>query len=165
MTQFPSGLRFAEPGDERRLYDLFVMAHSENGMGDVDPETVRAVIVKGCAHEDVAIALADGPERIEAAIGLHPVKRWYSTDAVSNWYSEDLLIYVHPLHRRSRHARALLQFAQFWAEKSEMPVVLGLMPKDDFEGKEAFFERFARRVGGIYMIGGEKMWPESRKAA
>jgi GNAT superfamily N-acetyltransferase len=159
MTEFPKGLRIARPGDEDRLFALFMIAHAENGYGDVDHDHVKTVIAKACVGDNCIIALAEGPERIEAAIGLHPARRWYSTTNPKNYYSEDLLIYVHPLHRRSRHAVKLLQFAQWWEQETKIPVVLGLMPKDDFEDKERLFERFGRRVGSLFMIGGAAEWP------
>lgn len=159
MADFPSGLRMAQPGDEDRLYSLFVIAHAENGFGDVDPIVVKAAIHRGCRGDSVVIALVDGPERIEAAIGLHPEKRWYSTDAPENWYNTDLLIYVHPLHRRSRHAMKLFQFAKWWEAETHVPVVLGLMPREGFEEKEHMFERQGRRIGALYLIGGDDSWP------
>ena len=150
----------AAAGDEARLYDLFVMAHAENGWGNIDEPVVRAAIARGCKPDGVVIALVDGPERIEAAIGLHPVRPWYCSDDAANWYNSDLLIYVHPLCRRSRHAVKLFQFAQWWESKSGMPTLLGLMPKDDLEDKEKLFARYGRQVGGFYLIDSGGRWPE-----
>jgi GNAT superfamily N-acetyltransferase len=149
----------ARHGDEERLFALFLIAHSENGFGDVDLDRVRAKIAKGCVGDGAVIALADGPERIEAVIGLEPVRFWYSSDAATNFYSTDLLLYVHPLHRRTRHAAHLFQFAQWWEQQTGLPVVLGLMPKQDFDGKDRLFSRFGRRVSASYMIGGTNVWP------
>lgn len=159
MVDFPKDIRMASPGDEARVYDLFVMAHAENGYGDIDEAHVKAVIDRACHHDNAIVAIVDGPERIEAAIGLHPEKRWYSTNDAKNWYNTDLLIYVHPLHRQSRHAVKLFRFAQWWSGETGMPTVLGLMPKDDFVEKERLFERYGRKVGSLYMIGGEVEWP------
>lgn len=159
MTEFPEGIRPGRAGDEDRLLSLFLMAHAENGYGDVDQDEVKTMIARACRGDNAIVGLVDGPERIEAAIGLHPCKRWYSSNAAANWYNEDLLLYVHPLHRKSRHAVKLFRFAQWWEEKTGLPVFLGLMPKDDFEDKERLFERFGRRVGSFYMIGGDGKWP------
>ncbi len=131
------------------------MAHAEHGFGDMDPVVVQQAIAKGCNREGVAIALIDGPERVEAVIGLHSFKPWWSTDAAANWYWQELLIYVHPLHRRTRHALKLLQFAHWWGEKIKMPVVLNLMPKEGFARKEKLFERSGKKIGGSYLIGNE----------
>jgi hypothetical protein len=157
--KFPDGLRMARRGDEDRLFALFAVAHAENGYGEMDAAKVREVIARGCVGDRVVIALAEGPERIEAAIGLHPQRQWYASDELSNYYNTDLLIYVHPLHRRSRHATRLFRFAQWWERESKMPVILGLMPKDDLTGKEKLFQRFGRKIGASFMIGGDATWP------
>lgn len=160
MIEFPQGLRMAVAGDEGRLFTLFCMAHAENGYGDLDPVPVKAAIERGCRGDGCVIAVVDGPERIEAAVGLHPEKRWYSTNAPENYYHSDLLVYVHPLHRKSRHAMKLLRFAQWWEQETGLPVMLGLMPKDDFKSKERLFEGFGRRVASVFLIGGAKTWPK-----
>lgn len=154
MTAFPSGLRLAQPGDERRLFDLFVMAHAENGLGDLHVETVQNVIASACKRDGVTVALIDGPERVEAAIGLQPRKiAWYNSDAAGNWHWTDLLFYVHPLHRRSRHAVKLFQFAKWWEQEIKMPVVLELMPRQQLAEKEHLFARFGRRIGSAFLMG------------
>lgn len=154
MTDFPQGLRMARHGDEARLFALFIMAHAENGFGVMDDIVVQAAIERGCRGESIVIALIDGPERIEAVIGLHPVRPWYASEAPENYYSSELLFYVHPLHRRSRHAAKLFQFAEWWEQATKLPVVLNLLPKDKLEPKEKLFSRHAKRVGAIYQVSG-----------
>ena len=160
MIAFPKGLRMAGKGDEDRLFAIFAIAHAENGYGDMDPAVVRKTIAQCCAGNGGVIAMADGPDRIEAVIGLVPERRWYSTDKPKNYYSVELLLYVHPLHRRTRHAARLFQFAQWWEQQTKMPVVLSLMPREGFPGKDKLFSRFGRRVAASYMIGGIDAWPE-----
>lgn len=165
MTAFPEGMRLASPGDERRIFDLFVMAHAENGWGDLDVKIVEDQIAKACAREGVVIALIDGPERMEAAIGMHPCKAaWYNSDAAANWHWADLLIYVHPLHRRSRHAAKLFQFALWWEQEIKMPVILGLLPRGQFEEKEKLFKRYGTRVGSAFLMSRFKSVVEADKA-
>jgi GNAT superfamily N-acetyltransferase len=158
MIAFPSGMRMATIGDEERIFALFAVAHADNGYGDMDPVEVRARIARGCRGESIVIAIIDGPERIEAVIALYPERRWYSTDALANWYNTDLLIYVHPGHRRSRHAAKLFQFAKWWANESGMPTVLGVVPKDDLAGKERLFARHGKKIGGWYSVGAKDLW-------
>lgn len=154
MTDFPKGMRLATAGDEKRLFDMFVVAHAENGYGDMDVKIVQDMIVKGCRNDGAVFGLIDGPERIEAVLGLWPRKAaWYNSDAAGNWYWTDLLLYVHPLHRRTRHAVKLFQFAK-WAERAlDAPVVLEVAPRDRLEDKERLFSRFGKRLGGAYLIG------------
>lgn len=154
MTDFPKGVRLAQKGDERRLYDLLVMAHAENGFGTMDERVVHETIQAATERKGYVIALVDGPERIEAAVGLRPAKLWYcSAHVPSNWYWTDLLFYVHPLHRRTRHAVKLFRFAQWWEQEIKQPVVLELMPRDEFAGKDKLFSRFGQKIGSSFVMG------------
>ena len=153
MTNFPKGVRMAERGDERRLYDIFMFAHGENGFGSVDETTVREAIRKCCEREGLALALIDGPERVEAVLGLRLTTLWYAKqDDPANWYWIDMLFYVHPLHRRTRHAAKLFQFAKWWEEQIKQPVILELMPRGDLERKEKLFGHFGHRIGASFAM-------------
>ena len=165
MTAFPSGMRLAAVGDEKRIFDFFVIAHAENGWGDLDTKVVWDVINRACKTDGITIAIIDGPERIEALIGLHPVKAaWYNSDAYPNWHWADLLIYVHPLHRRTRHALKLLQFAKWWEAHVDMPVILGLLPHERFAEKEKLFSRYGKRIGSAFLVSRYDTVLEAEKA-
>lgn len=160
MIEFPKDVLIAQPKDEKRIYDLCCIAHAENGFGVMDEATVQASIMKATERRGYIMAFIDGPERVEAVLGLHPQLPWYCKDEPANWYWSDLLFFVHPLHRRSRHALKLFQFARWWQQEMGAPVMLGLMPKDDLEEKEQLFSRLAdRRIGSLYLIGGADQWP------
>ena len=155
MTDFPKGMRLAAPGDEKRILDIFITAHAENGWGDLDLGIVQATILKATGREGVVMALIDGAERIEAVMALHSRKAdWYnSDDNPKNYCWHDLLIYVHPLHRRSRHSLKLFRFAQWWEQQIKMPVVLGLLPRGEYTKKKRLFAYFGREIGSAYLIG------------
>ncbi|HEX3587806.1 MAG TPA: hypothetical protein VH024_17535 [Candidatus Angelobacter sp.] len=162
MTEFPKGVRLAQAGDEKRLFDLCFIAHEENGWGSMDPETVNATIRKATQREGCVIAIIDGPERVEAAIGLQPTVPWFcKSDIATNWYWCELFWYVHPLHRRSRHAVKLFRFTQWWEEQIHAPVLISLMPREDLEKKEKLCARFGTHIGSTFLIGnGKKTYAE-----
>jgi hypothetical protein len=147
----PAGLRLAQPTDADRLFDLCMAAYWEGGFGGRDDTVVRAVIARALNRESGVFGIIDGPDRIEAMLGLEPAKMWYGSDA--DWYWHDLTFFVHPLHRRSRHAITLFKFACWWERHIRMPVVLGVFPTTELELKEAMFERYGKRVGSMYLIG------------
>lgn len=153
MTEWPEGVRVAVIGDEARVFDLCAIAHSENGFGRLDELVVREFIRQSTHQERSIIALIDGPERIEAMLGLRPMKLWYSIDEPDSYYWCDAFFVVHPLHRRSRHAAKLFKFARWWETQIKQPVILELLPRDDFEEKDKLFARFGKRIGGAYAIG------------
>jgi hypothetical protein len=159
VIDFPKGVRIAQPNDEQRIYDLCCIMHAENGYGEMDPDIVRLTIMKATERKGNIIAFIDGPERVEAAIGLQPIKPWYCADKPTSWYWSELFLYVHPLYRRSNHASKLFHFAKWWEAEMRMPVMLGLMPRADLPGKEKLFARHGRHVGSFYLIGGQVEWP------
>ena len=151
MTGF-RGLRLAREGDAERLMAFCREAHADNGVGSLDEDEVRSVIEQACRRERYVFAIADGPERIEAAIGLKPAKVWYCGD--DGWFWDELLVFVHPEHRRSRHAFRLLQFAQWWSRNTGHRVVLNVGPRTGLAEKTALFGRFGKIVGTSVLITG-----------
>jgi GNAT superfamily N-acetyltransferase len=148
----PAGLRLAQHNDTQRLFDICKAAYRENGFGGMDDAAVYEVIDRAIRREGFIFALIDGPDRIEAVLGLQPCKMWYGGD--NDWYWCELLFYVHPLHRRSRHAFKLFEFARWWERHFRTPVVISVFPTERLEGKEALFERYTtRRVGSFYLVG------------
>ena len=62
-------------------------------------------------------------------------------------------MFVHPLHRRSRHAAKLLQFAGWWGHQQH-PVILGILLKEgDLWRKEKLFGRYGKRLGSTFLFG------------
>lgn len=150
---FPEGVRMAKQGDEERLFTLFVKGHAENGVGDYDKETVMKVFARACRADGIVIAVIDGPDGIEGAIGFIPEKGWQATNDPKNYYNTNILFYVDSDHRHTRHAQKLVHFAEWLSQESGMPTFLGLIPKSDFARKQHFFSRFGPQVGAFYLIG------------
>lgn len=143
-----------QPGDQRGLFELFMLAHKENGFGGVEPTRVAEVIEKAVWNDAeakyvIAVVLMDG--RIVGAIGLQPARLWYGGEQDVFW--SDLLFYVHPDHRRSTIAHRLMQFAQWWGQDTGFPVVFFLQPREDLGKKIKFFSRFGTMTGASFEIG------------
>lgn len=151
--EFPMGVRMAQPGDEPDLWRLFVKGHAENGFGEPDKDHVMGVFAKACRGDGVVIAVTDGPEGIEGAIGFVPEKSWSASNDPKNYYNTNILYYVDSAHRRTKHARALMKFGEWWAQETKLPTFMVLLPKDDFDRKKTFFDRFGPQVGAFYLIG------------
>ncbi len=158
MIEFPKPVRLAELLDTKRVFDLFMIAHAENGFFTVDDAPdgqVMQFIHRSARHNEGAIiAIIDGPERVEAAISLQRTKLIYAKDEPGNYFWTDGLgFFVHPLHRRSRHWSKLRQFCRWWAEQCDEIVLLNLLPRDGFVEKERLFERIGKRVGASFLVG------------
>ena len=145
----PAGVRLAGPDDEAALWDICMAAFADNGFGVLDPASVRATIAKGVRHQGgVVFAVIGDGARIDAVLGLVWTKLWYCAD----WHWQDLLLFVRPEARESRHAVTLLRFARWWATTTGMHVILGVMSQDDQDRKEKLLSRYARRTSSSFVI-------------
>lgn len=147
----PPGIRLVRPGDERAVFDLMMLAFQENGWGGIDPTEVRAVIAKAIAGQLFVIGVILGPDGLEAVIGFQPARNWYG-DAAS-WYFTELLVFVHPEHRHSRHATTLLRFAQWFEQVANAPVLICLMAREGQERKRKLLARYGRECTNVFMLG------------
>ncbi len=149
----PRGERLARDGDQARIMTLFKLAHRENGWGGMDEAHVADVIDKAANGQGgYVIAIADGQDEIEAVIGLTLTRIWYNTD--EDWFWAELIVYVHPAHRRgTRHAVALMQFAQWWAKATGQPVIINMAPVEGFARKARFFGLFGTPFSMGFSVG------------
>lgn len=125
--------------------------HADNGLCAMSPSKVMDLLHRVCrgGQPPAAIAIIEGPERIEAAICLDAMQHWYSDD----WFWVDRFIYVHPLHRKSRRVFTLLRFAEWWHQQTGAPVVLTIETQHDVARKAKLYSRFGRLIGGTFVIG------------
>jgi GNAT superfamily N-acetyltransferase len=127
--------------------------HAEVGFFSCSEERLRATLRRMLASPPAVVAVVDGPDRLEAGIGLDFIQHWYSED----WFWADKFITVHPLHRRQRHHDKLLDFAVWWYETVAKPagsvVIISIETMRRLGAKERLFASRARRVGGSYLIG------------
>lgn len=153
-------MRLARLGDEAALFRIFLDAFKDNGWGGIDLDVVAEVARKACQGDTYVAAIVPGQDRIEAVIGFQPTKMWYGDGA--SWYWSDLLFYVHPLHRRSRHYARLFQFARWWGHSTRMPVVLGIQSTARTRSKSRMFARNAKELGGSFLIDAGDFRPAQR---
>lgn len=149
-------MRLAEPVDVPRLWHLCEVAHADNGAFSLSPAKVITLLKRAAwrsGDPPAVIGLIDGPDRIEAAICLDAIQHWYS----DQWFWCDRFAYVHPAHRRSRHAFRLLQFCRAWYETAAKPmgtvIVVSIETLHSLGAKERLYGRYARRVGASFVFG------------
>lgn len=151
-VEFPSDMKIATPDHIQAVFSLAKMAHAESGYGEMDYSAIMHAVVCGCTGHQAVFGLIEGPDRLEAAIGLRLEKRWYAKNVPENWHNQDILFFVHPDHRKSRHAATLFRFAQWWERQSKTPVVLGLTLASDGARKELMYSRIGRKIGSLFLI-------------
>lgn len=154
----PSIVRLARIGDEPEIFDFFVLAHADNGFFPLSSKKVIDKIMHGCRNEGVSIGLIrDHQGKIEAASGMELDSYWY-TDV---YFLNEILNFVHPDHRRSKHAQALLKFQKDTSDiisakfGYKVPIFPGILTRTRLEAKMRLFSREFPQVGAIYAYNAE----------
>lgn len=129
------------------------IAHAENGMpfAPMDEDKVRAVLKRGIARDHGIIGVIRGKDYIEASIGLF-VGTWWYTDA-NHMHLEDFWCFVHPDHRKSRHAKDMLAFAKWASHKLQYPLLVGVLSNERTAQKVRLYQRqLGSPVGALFVV-------------
>ena len=145
---FP-GVRIARETDEVALFSLLTLMHAENGLFPMAPEKVLERMRLGTRGQGGVIGVIDGPEGIEASIGLF-ISQFYYTNS---HHLEDAWSFVHPDHRHSTHAKRLLQFAKWTQKKMGIPLLTGVLTRIRLAPKMRLYQRELTQAGAIFLEG------------
>ena len=158
MSTCPEGVRIATKKDAVPLFALIWMAHEECALAPRSDLKVRNMVrvaldqkmladpVTGASVAPPVFGVIDGTDDLVAVMGLCTVDHWYS----DRQYLRGFLTYVHPEHRRSTHAKRLLEFGNWWAEEMGMEVLYENWNPLGAPQKNKLFGRHATMVGGLF---------------
>lgn len=151
-----AGVRMARPEDEEPVYRLLLRLYDENALMPMSETKVRATIRSGTRGEGGIVGVIDGEDGIEASIGMALSSFWYSEACHLN----ELWCFVHPDHRASTHARRLVEFGKWCADRlstaeRRVPLLLGIVTRHRLLPKLRLFQRQAPQVGALFMHGVE----------
>lgn len=112
-------IRFAAEGDLPRILALLRMLHAETPHA---PLSVPRLIdfAAGVLADGAVVFTLDGDGLPVGTCGLVLERPWFS-EAI---WLRDVWLFVHPAHRRTPHARALLRAARRYAERLGRPLVM-----------------------------------------
>jgi len=146
-------VRLASPQDEEKILDLLMLMHEENGLFEMDYDSVREMVRKVLNRENGIIGVIDGEDEIEAAVCLVIDKLWYA----KNWCLNDVFNFVAPKYRRSTRAKSLISFAKDYSDQVGIPLMMGIVSNVRTEAKIKLLERQMRKAGAffIYNYGGD----------
>jgi len=90
-----------------------------------------------------------GPEHaLEGLVLLVTGCFWYSEDQ----HLEEYMIYVDPQHRRSSHAKALVQFMKDQVELTKLPLLTGVQSTTRTEAKCRLYQRMLPKIGEFFFV-------------
>lgn len=151
-----SVVRMAIPSDEESLMELCRMVHAENALMDMDEGKVRNVIQcalypKRKGNNIVSMVPVIGDiGKIEAACFLIVSQMWYSP----KWHLEEVFNFVRPEHRRSTHAKKMIEYIKKCSIEAAMPLIVGIISNKDTQRKCDFYDRMLPKVGHYYLFNG-----------
>lgn len=160
----PTNVRHATQADEANLFDLLMDLYRDNGFG-VPPRAadLRAAI-RACTREakttGTFIGVIDGPDgTLDGSVCVFPASWWFNRDA---WYLSELWLFVKPTARAGmalyddlfRYMLAC-QKATEGLDGGKWPLVTSVTSMKRLPAKMRLWSRYARLVGGIYLVDGE----------
>lgn len=149
MTQ-SSIVRKALPEDKGQMMHLLELMHDENGLFELDKGKVEWMLDRilypdsiesnDNGHRGLAGVIGNG--HLEGIIILVLGRTWYSSDVCL----EDAANFVHPDHRRSDHAKALIGYAKNLTDviRQDHPsfkMILGVVSTKRTAAKVRLYER------------------------
>lgn len=114
-TERPKSVRMAAPKDEDAILALLIADLSENAahIAPIDEEKVLETIRMGTRGRGGFTGVIDDAEgKPIAVVILIPYQWWWS----QGWYFQEIVNFVDPEHRRSRHAEDLLDFSRWCSD-------------------------------------------------
>lgn len=154
----PETVEIATPKDADGLLDLVQESDRELAIVSRNYEKVRDVI--GLAVDRTPLVDADGSTfmrpvfgvvvddgKVVAACGLFPTQPWDSLE----FYLRGFYLYVGSAARRSHHGKSLLQFSNWFGDRTAMPVVWEALACGAFDERARMFARHAAPFGGFFI--------------
>lgn len=147
MTE-ASKVRVATPGDEEGLMALCRLLHAENGLFPMDEDLVREMLWRAFDRQGGTIGVIGPRDALQGMIAIMISRFWYSKQP----YLEELFNFVHPEHRRSAHAKALIAFSRRCADEIGIPLLIGVVSNLRTEAKVKLYERQLGKPAGAFFL-------------
>ena len=151
MTDRPLNVRTAGPYDHNNLLALMKLAWEEQPISGLNEEKLQNMI-RICTggrrdgEPQGFIGVIDGKNGLEGYF-LAVLSTWWFGDG---WRIEELSNFVHPDHRKSNHAKDLIQFGKWMAESIELPLIMGITTGIRLQAKIRLYERHVTPFGALF---------------
>lgn len=156
MTDRPKNVRVATANDQDEIFRLMKAAWDEQPIAPFYEPSVKATIKRALIREpgqkDIGVVgVIDGPTGLEGYMCAFITPWWFSNPEIpEGWRLEELTNFVHPDHRRSNHAKDLIQFAKWLSENIGLILIMGIMASERLAPKIRLYERQIKPMGGLF---------------
>lgn len=147
MNKLPH-VRLATPADIDNILQLGKLIHAENGLMPLSENRIEEYAWRGINQERALMGVIGSVGHIEAIVYLVIGRFWYSED----FHLEELFAFVHPNHRKSDNAKALLEFEKNCSKRLGIPLLMGVISTNRTAAKIRLYERRLGKQSGAYFL-------------
>jgi GNAT superfamily N-acetyltransferase len=148
-------VRVAKPSDEKAIFDLLLLDIAENAAMVAPPsdECILETVKQALTPPNVA-GVIDGPDGTIVGVAMLIAMRWWWS---RSYYYQEIPLFVHPDHRKSTHARQLMNFNEWWVDEMtrsfgyRIHLLCGVLGTVRIRAKIAMYRRRYRQVGAVYL--------------
>lgn len=158
----PSLVRKAIPADRDSIWDLFRLLHKENGVFQLSEHKINYLLDRILHPEKIPegdsgvrgfMGVIGPPGALEGLLVMVLGSFWYSDDIIFEEYAN----FVHPGHRKSNHAKALLAYSRHMADNVNIPLVIGIISNIRTEAKVRLYRRQLPEAGSFFLYNSAKV--------
>ena len=151
-----SVVRRALPEDRESIWELLLLNHEENGIFPLSERKVNWLLDRTLYPDSIPEGDM-GPRGYMGVIGpINQCEGLIFTVIGDFWYTEsfhfeELTNFVHPDHRNSNHAKALIGWSKQVADQVRIPLLIGIVSNNRTAAKVRLYRRQLPECGAFFL--------------
>jgi len=148
-------VRVATPDEYESVWKLMLLSYEENAVFPLDEPKARWHLRRAiCPHEILStdtglrgvVGVIGGKDRLEGLCFLTIGSFWYSNAL----HLEEFMVFVHPDHRKSEHAKAFINWMKQQVAETGLPLMTGVFSLKRTEAKCRLYQRMMPKLGEFF---------------
>lgn len=158
----PSIVRRAVAADYDGVWELFRLLHAENALLSMSKPKIdwmldRIFRADQLPQNDLGLrgymgVIGPLGGQLEGFILLTISSFWYSDDIILEEYAN----FVHPDYRKSNHAKTLVSYAKYLADRISVPLLIGIISNTRTAAKVRLYRRQLPEAGAFFVYNSNK---------
>lgn len=135
------------PEDRDSIISLCHTLHDENGLFSLSARKVTRLVDRCFAKKQAIIGVVGPVGAVEGSIYLSIEEPYYSDD----FHLCEFWNVVHPDHRRSNHAKNLIEFAKRCSDETALTLMIGIISNHRTAAKVRLYEKRLQKAGAFFV--------------